>query len=89
MRKAILVSVWFGLLNLAFAADNPWLGTWKPDVSMSNYIEVNGSLVISSPAEGVLKWGTDEISEDGKTLTATSWMAGAQSKARIEIFRKQ
>ena len=36
-----------------------------------------------------VKWGTDELSADGKTLTAISWKAGAESEKLVEIFVRQ
>src|SRR5271165_6697871 len=122
----------------AFAADNPWVGNWKPDPVRSNFVEVDDTLIISSPAEGVLRWeyrtikfemegkpdgsemhitypskpnnltetvtlltprklsysvkidgkviqeGTDEVSADGKTLTAVSRRLDKKSRTRIE-----
>lgn len=126
----------------AFAAKNPWAGKWKPNHAKSNYVEVNGPLIISTPSVGVMRWeyptikftmegkpdgsamsidmpsepkglvetvtlltptklsyfvfidgklvkhGTDELSADGRTLTATSWI-GMDSKKRIEVFDRQ
>jgi hypothetical protein len=144
MKKAILVSVLFVLsLATVFAADNPWVGSWKPDPAKGNFVEVNDLLIISTPAEGVMRWeyhaiqfemegkpdgsemhiaypskpdnltetvtmltptklsysvridgkliqqGTDELSADGKTLTAVSWMVGKEPEKRIEVFNKQ
>lgn len=37
----------------------------------------------------LVQQGTDEISADGKTLTATSWRVGKESRKRIEVFDKQ
>ena len=143
MKKFLLASALFVLsAPAAFAAGNPWVGTWKPNHAKSNYVEVNGSLIISTSSVGVMRWeypaikfamegkpdgsgmsihmpskpkglvetvklltpakltysvviagklikhGTDELSADGKTLTATSWI-GKQSKKLIEVFDKQ
>jgi hypothetical protein len=137
----------FALLVLAaesaLAADNPWVGIWKPDPVRSSYVEVSEPLIISCPSEGVMRWeyramgfrmegkpnggamsltlpnlpkgltetvtmltptklsyavyiegkrvqwGTDELSADGKTLTATSWREGAESEKMVEIFVRQ
>lgn len=126
-----------------FAAKNPWVGRWKPNRAKSNFVEVDDSLIISTPSAGVMRWeypaikftmegkpdgsamvldlrskpkglvetvklltptkltysvfidgkivqrGTDELSANGKTLTATSWMVGKESEKRIEVFDKQ
>ncbi len=143
-KKLLLASVLFVLAEpAALAMKNPWVGTWKPDRAKSNFVEVNDSLIISTPSAGVMRWeypaiqfrmqgkpdgsamsldlpskpeglvetvkllsrtrltysvfisgklvqrGTDELSADGKTLTATSWMAGKESEKRIEVFDKQ
>jgi len=142
MKSSLLV---FALLVLStgasYGASNPWVGKWVPD--QSNYVEVEDSLIITSPAEGVLRWeypsiqfemegkpdgsvmkisyphkregltetvtmltptklryevringklvqqGTDEISADGKTLTAISEVVGKESEKRIEVFQRQ
>lgn len=143
VKKLLLASALFVLSAPAvWAAENPWVGTWKPNHAKSNYVEINGSLIISTPAPGIMRWeyptikftmegkpdgsnmsihypskpkgvvetvrlltptkltysafidgklvkhGTDELSADGKTLTATSWI-GKESKRRIEVFDKQ
>jgi hypothetical protein len=46
------------------------------------------SYVVSIDGRRV-KWGTDELSPDGKTLTATSWKDGAESEKMVEIFVRQ
>lgn len=137
----------FALLVLSagalYGASNPWVGKWVPDPARSNYVEVKDALIITSPAEGVLRWeyrsipftmegkpdgsamklsyphmpegltetvtlltptklryevringkliqqGTDEVSADGKTLTAISEMAGKESEKKIEVFQMQ
>ena len=144
MKSSLLV---FALLVLStgasYGASNPWVGKWVPDPAQSNYVEVNDSLIITSPAEGILRWeypsiqfemegkpdgsvmkishphmregltetvtmltptklryevringkvvqqGTDEISADGKTLTAISEVVGKKPEKRIEVFQKQ
>lgn len=43
-------------------------------------VRLNGRLV---------QQGTDEISADGKTMTAISEMVGKQSEKRIEVFQRQ
>ena len=143
MNKLLLASALFVLSAPAvWAAGNPWVGTWMPNHAKSDYIEVNGSLIISTTAPRIMRWeyptikftmegkpngsnmsihypskpkglaeivklitptkltysgffngklikhGTDELSADGKTLTATSWI-GKESKKRIEVFDKQ
>ena len=143
MRKLLLAPALFVLsVPPAFAARNPWVGTWKPDYAKSNYIEVTGPLVISTPSPGVMRWeyptieatvegkpnggamsihsprlpkavvetvklltptkliysifvkgklekhGTDEISADGKSFTATSWIGRSATKL-VEVFDKE
>ena len=143
-KKLLLASAFFVLTAPAAPAmKNPWVGTWKPDRAKSNFVEVNDSLMISTPSAGVMRWeyraiqfrmqgkpdgsamsldmpskpaglvetvklltptkltysvfiggklvqtGTDELSADGKTLTATSWIVGKESEKRIEVFDKQ
>lgn len=129
--------------GVSHAASNPWVGTWKPDPAHSNYVEVQDSLIISSPSAGELRreypsiqfemqgkpdgsdmmlsyphkpegltetvtvvtatklryevringklmeHGTDEISADGKTMTAVSVIVGKESAKRVEVFRRQ
>lgn len=144
VKKPFLASALLVLFApAAFAAKNPWAGKWKPNHAKSNYVEVNDSLIISTPSAGVMRWeyptikftmegkpdgsamridmpsepkglvetvtlltptkltysvfidgkivqqGTDELSADGRTLTATSWMVGKESGKRIEVFDKQ
>ena len=143
-KNLLLASAWLVLAAPAVSAmNNPWVGTWKPDRAKSNFVEVNDSLIISTPSVGVMRWeypaihfrmqgkpdgsemsldypskpeglietvklltrtkltysvlihgklvqeGTDELSADGKTLTATSWLIGKELQKRIEIFDKQ
>ncbi len=144
VKKFLLASALFVLCApAAFAAENPWVGRWKPNHAKSNFVEVEDSLIISTPSAGVMRWeypaikfamegkpdgsemsldlpskpkglvetvtllsptkltysvfidgkivqqGTDELSADGKTLTATSWMVGKESEKRIEVFDKE
>ena len=42
-------------------------------------VEIHGKLV---------QQGTDELSADGNTLTAVSWVVGKASKKRVEVFHK-
>ena len=143
VKKLPLTSALLILTTLpAFAAKNPWVGTWEPNHAKSDYVEVNGPLIISTPSAGVMRWeypsiqfrmqgkpdgsamiigmsskpkglvetvrlltptkltysvfvdgklvkhGADQISLDGKTFTATSWI-GNESKKRVEVFDKQ
>jgi len=37
----------------------------------------------------LVQQGTDELSADGKTLTAVSWTVGKESEKKIEVFNKQ
>lgn len=37
----------------------------------------------------LVQQGTDEISADGKTMTATTEIVGKESERRIEVFQKQ
>ncbi|MFZ0795628.1 MAG: hypothetical protein WAM65_17815 [Candidatus Korobacteraceae bacterium] len=57
MQKCLLT---FAVLVLAMgvshAASNPFVGTWKTNPAQSNYVELNDSLIITSPAEGELRW---------------------------------
>ena len=50
----------FALLVLAaesaLAADNPWVGIWKPGPVRSSYVEVSELLIISCPSAGVMRW---------------------------------
>jgi len=43
-------------------------------------VRINGRLV---------QQGTDEISADGKTMTATTEIVGKESEKRIEVFHRQ
>jgi hypothetical protein len=143
-KKLLLVTALLALSAVAaLAEDNPWVGSWKPDSARSNFIEVNDTLIISSPSAGIMRWeypaihftmqgkpdgsemtlafptkpdnltetvtmltptkltysvkvdgklvqqGTDELSANGKTLTAVSWMMGKESEKRIEVFNRQ
>lgn len=143
-KKLLLASAMVILAApVALAMKNPWVGTWKPDRAKSNFVEVNDSLIISTPSAGVMRWeypaikfsmqgkpdgsamsldlpskpeglvetvrllsptrltysvfingklvqkGTDALSADGGTLTATSWKVGKESQKRIEVFDKQ
>lgn len=143
MKKLLLASALFVVsVSPAFAARNPWVGTWKPDYAKSNYIEVTGPLVISTPSPGIMRWeyptiettlegkpdgsamsirsphlpkgivetvklltpmkltyrifvngrldkhGTDEISADGSTFTATSWIGRSHIKL-VEVFDRE
>ena len=143
MKKVLLASALFVFsVSPALAAQNPWVGTWKPDYAKSNYIEVTGPLVISIPSPGIMRWeyptigttlegrpngsamsihsqrlpkgivetvklltsrkltysifinsklekhGTDEVSADGKSFTATSWIGQSPTKL-IEVFDKE
>jgi hypothetical protein len=36
----------------------------------------------------LVQQGTDQLSADGSTLTAVSWMVGKESKKRVEVFHK-
>ncbi len=57
MKKFLLALVLFAAsAATAFAAQNPWVGRWKPDAAKSNFVEVEDTLIISSPAAGVLRW---------------------------------
>lgn len=144
VKRFLLASALFVLSeSAAFATENPWVGRWKPNQAKSNFVEVDDSLIISTPSAGVMRWeypaikfrmegkpdgsemsldlpskpkglvetvtlltptkltysvsldgkivqqGTDELSADGKTLTATSWKDGKESEKRIEVFDKQ
>ncbi len=144
VKKFLVAAALFVLsAPAAFAAENPWVGSWKPNHAKSNFVEVDDSLIISTPSAGVMRWeyraikftmegkpdgsamsldlpskpkglaetvtlltptkltysvfidgktvqtGTDELSADGKTLTATSWRVGKESEKRIEVFDKQ
>ncbi len=143
-KKHLLASAMVILATpAALAMKNPWVGTWKPDRAKSNFVEVDDSLIISTPSAGVMRWeyraiqfrmqgkpdgsamsldlpskpeglvetvkllsptrltysvfkngklvqqGTDELSADGRTLTATSWTVGKESQKKIEIFDRQ
>lgn len=144
VKRFLLASALFALSAPAvFAAKNPWVGRWKPNRAKSSFVEVDHSLIISTPSAGVMRWeypaikftmegkpdgsemilnfpskpkglvetvklltptkltysvfidgkfvqqGTDELSANGKTLTATSWMVGKESEKRIEVFDKR
>ena len=145
IKKLLAASALFVLAAPAVIAakKNPWVGRWKPNHAKSNFVEVDDSLIISTPSAGVMRWeypaikftmegkpdgsemgldlpskpkglvetvtlltptkltysvlidgkivqqGTDELSADGKTLTATSWKVGKESEKRIEVFDKQ
>jgi hypothetical protein len=144
MKSSLLAFALFVLsTGASYGASNPWVGKWVPDPAQSNYVEVEDTLIITSPAEGFLRWeypsipfkmegkpdgsvmkisyphmregltetvtmltptklryevringklvqqGTDEISADGKTLTAISEVVGKESEKRIEVFQKQ
>ncbi|HVA56020.1 MAG TPA: hypothetical protein VNI53_09540 [Gammaproteobacteria bacterium] len=59
MKKFLIASALFVLsATTALAADNPWVGIWKPDPAKSNdYAEVKlGTMIIASPSVGVLRW---------------------------------
>ncbi len=57
MKTLLLASALFVLsATTALAADNPWVGRWKPDLAKSNFVEVKDTLIISSPSMGVMRW---------------------------------
>ncbi len=57
MKSSLLVLALLVLsTGASYATSNPWVGNWVPDPAQSNYVEVKDSLVITSPAEGVLRW---------------------------------
>lgn len=33
-----------------------WVGKWKPSHAKSNFVEVDDSLIISTPSAGVMRW---------------------------------
>ncbi len=54
MRKALLVLTLVCLPLIAFAAENPWAGTWKLDVSKSHFTGTTFSY--SKTADGKMKY---------------------------------
>lgn len=45
--------------------------------------------VDGSVASRLVQYGTDEISADGKTLTAITEFVGKESGKKIEVFHRQ
>ena len=69
MKSILLASTLFVLsAAIAFAAENPWVGNWKPNPAKSNFIEVQDTLVISAPSAGVMRWEyrTRKFTMEGK-----------------------
>lgn len=69
VKRFILASALFVLsVPSVFTAQNPWVGTWKPDYAKSNHIEVTGPLVISTPSPGIMRreYPTIETTLEGK-----------------------
>lgn len=61
MKQLLLASTLFVLsVPAAFAAQNPWVGTWILNHSRSDYVETSGPLIISTPAPGVMRWEEPE-----------------------------
>ena len=57
MKTFLLAPALFVLsATTAFSAQNPWVGRWKPDTAKSTFVEVEDTLIISSPAKDVLRW---------------------------------
>ena len=57
MKKFLLALVLFAAsAATAFAAQNPCVGRWKPDAAKSNFVEVEDTLIISSPSAGIQRW---------------------------------
>lgn len=57
MKRFLLASVLLALsATTAFSAENPWVGRWKPDPARSDFVEVDDTLIISSPSAGILRW---------------------------------
>ncbi len=78
MKKFFFLAAWLVFsVTISFAAENPWVGKWKPDPAKSTYVEVNDALVISAPSAGVLRWEYPEIQfvmegkPDGSAMSIT------------------
>jgi hypothetical protein len=70
MRKAMLLLAVCGLVGLLWAADNPFVGTWKANLSKSKSaspVTVKSEIVTIEPIENGLKITDDSITAQGKT----------------------
>ena len=78
MKKAMLFLAVFGLVSLAWAADDPFIGTWKVNTEKSKMTAppvspqtMSFTLKVVPVADGV-KWINDYVGDDGKPIH-TEW----------------
>ena len=82
MRKAMLLLAVFGLVGLAWAADDPFIGTWKLNVAESKLpfsLPKSQVTKIVIQSDGFIKSTNDIVEPDG-AIRHTEWVGKRDGK---------